>query len=445
MAAEAESPTRVAKIFVRSYYDYMASKPNELHKFFDRTNSSFTHADGGEEVQPVVGRELIKHLLPGLGFEGATISIDPGSMDCQWSVNQGVIVMVTGVLKLQHMPPRAFVQTFFLAQQPKADKKSGAYYVHNVILRLLHEDVAAAGLTARLEAEAAEKARAEAEAEAKAKADAELRAAIERDEAAKRAMEEAAAAAAAAEEAAAAAAEAVEAASETPAEPVPEAATNGVQAEAAASEEPAQPEAAPPAPRPTSYAAAAAARAAPPPAPKPAAPRVQPRRTPANAGAGAPGDAAAAPRPKKSLYLRVSSSASETEIKELLSRWGTAIHVNQTQKDRGFVFVEMATREEALAAIDGAAKAKAEDNELLLHDQPVTIVERRDTPRGAGRGGGRGRGRSNRTDRDGNGGRSRQRGDRREDARGERSGTRGGRGRGSGRGRGRGGARASAP
>ena len=77
----------------------------------------------------VVALQLIEAKINSLGFKDCGASID--YIDCQQSLSDGVMVMVTGSLSNAGQSPRRFSQSFFLAPQPNG------YYVLNDIFRYL--------------------------------------------------------------------------------------------------------------------------------------------------------------------------------------------------------------------------------------------------------------------------------------------------------------------
>ena len=135
---------KVGNSFVSQYYPVLHHNPKYLYRFY--TNASvMTHADensngngssSGEEamlpghVETVVGQADIHHKVMKLGLEGATAEIK--SVDSQYSLQDGVIVQVTGFLTNKNLVKKGFVQTFFLAVQEKG------YYVRNDVFRYIN-------------------------------------------------------------------------------------------------------------------------------------------------------------------------------------------------------------------------------------------------------------------------------------------------------------------
>lgn len=124
----------VGREFVRQYYTMMNERPDSLHRFFSHT-SSYVHGGiekPGEEQPPVQGQAAIHQKIMSLGFKDCHAKIR--QVDCQETVNNAVVIQVTGELSNNMGPMRRFMQTFVLARQsPKM------FYVHNDIFRYQDE------------------------------------------------------------------------------------------------------------------------------------------------------------------------------------------------------------------------------------------------------------------------------------------------------------------
>ncbi|TMW63247.1 hypothetical protein Poli38472_002188 [Pythium oligandrum] len=130
-AAEVHHPATVGSTFMRQYYHFLAKEPESLHRFY-KEESQWCHGVGSHMQEPIAGQKAINDEILRRGYAGARVDLDSGSIDCQGSLNGGVFVLVTGVMTLasSHVP-KPFVQTFFLAVQPKG------YFVLNDCLRFL--------------------------------------------------------------------------------------------------------------------------------------------------------------------------------------------------------------------------------------------------------------------------------------------------------------------
>ncbi|KAL3671923.1 hypothetical protein V7S43_002590 [Phytophthora oleae] len=125
------SPSTVGNTFMRQYYHFLAKEPQSLHRFY-KAESQWCHGLGSHMEEPIAGQRAINEQILKRGYAGARVDLDAGSIDCQNSLGGGVLVLVTGVMTLRtSAEPKPFVQTFFLAVQPKG------YFVLNDCLRFL--------------------------------------------------------------------------------------------------------------------------------------------------------------------------------------------------------------------------------------------------------------------------------------------------------------------
>ena len=126
----APPPYLVGNSFIQQYYTVLHKNPRNLYRFYTEA-SYMTLADGVNETSKsstVSGQAAIHNKVMRLGYDGARAEIL--SVDSQSSLEDGIIVQVTGSLK-KNGSNRSFVQTFFLAVQEKG------YYVRNDIFRYL--------------------------------------------------------------------------------------------------------------------------------------------------------------------------------------------------------------------------------------------------------------------------------------------------------------------
>ncbi|XP_015181642.1 PREDICTED: ras GTPase-activating protein-binding protein 2 isoform X1 [Polistes dominula] len=123
------SPQSVGREFVRQYYTLLNQAPAHLHRFYNQ-HSSFVHGglDSNRESTPAVGQKQIHQKIQQLNFRDCHAKIS--QVDSQLTLENGVVVQVSGELSNAGQPMRRFTQTFVLAIQ--APKK---YYVHNDIFR----------------------------------------------------------------------------------------------------------------------------------------------------------------------------------------------------------------------------------------------------------------------------------------------------------------------
>jgi len=131
---ETPGPQEVGREFVRQYYTMLNEAPLHLHRFYSN-NSAFVHGGvekAGMEQPPVVGQEAIHKKIMSLGFNDCHAKIR--QVDSQATVEDSVVVQVTGELSNNGEPMRRFMQTFVLV--PQTPKK---FYVHNDIFRYQDE------------------------------------------------------------------------------------------------------------------------------------------------------------------------------------------------------------------------------------------------------------------------------------------------------------------
>jgi len=122
------SPQCVGREFVRQYYTLLNKAPLHLHRFYNH-DSSFVHGCLKERLpQPVHGQQQIHQKIIELDFHDCKAKIL--LVDSHQTLDNGVVVQVSGELSNNGQPMRRFVQTFVLA--PQSAKK---YYVRNDIFR----------------------------------------------------------------------------------------------------------------------------------------------------------------------------------------------------------------------------------------------------------------------------------------------------------------------
>jgi RNA recognition motif-containing protein len=94
----------------------------------------------------------------------------------------------------------------------------------------------------------------------------------------------------------------------------------------------------------------------------------------------------------KRLYVgNLTYSVKEDQLKDLFSQYGEVVSVKIIEQ-KGFGFVEMATSEEAQAAMDALNQTVFEGRTMRI-DEARPMQPRREFDRGPGGGGGYGRGR----------------------------------------------------
>ncbi|KAI7829604.1 hypothetical protein BC939DRAFT_441212 [Gamsiella multidivaricata] len=121
----------VGMMFVHEYYTFLNKEPSRLHCFYNK-QSTMSHGIQGEEPHICHGQQSIHAKILELDFEDCKVLVS--NVDSQSSLNGGIMVQVLGEMSNKGGPSQKFVQTFFLAEQPKG------YYVLNDIFRYLKDD-----------------------------------------------------------------------------------------------------------------------------------------------------------------------------------------------------------------------------------------------------------------------------------------------------------------
>jgi outer membrane biosynthesis protein TonB len=117
--------------FGREYYTMLSCEPERLHCFYGKQSSLLHCQEDETEATVCVGLEEIHERLASMGYNGARVVI--GNIDCQPSMNGGILIFVLGTMHWPTGVVRKFAQTFLLAEQPNG------YFVLNDIMRILSE------------------------------------------------------------------------------------------------------------------------------------------------------------------------------------------------------------------------------------------------------------------------------------------------------------------
>lgn len=126
------SPQCIGREFVRCYYTLLHDNPNKLHRFY-LDQSTFVHGNQTDETaECVTGQRAIHEKIMSLKFEDCRTKIK--HVDSQATIDDGVVVQVSGELSNAGQLPRRFMQTFVLGSQTPRK-----YYVHNDIFRYQDE------------------------------------------------------------------------------------------------------------------------------------------------------------------------------------------------------------------------------------------------------------------------------------------------------------------
>jgi hypothetical protein len=133
------SPLAVGTRFVKQYYQVLSTTPDQIFRFYQPT-STLSHGVGSLATEPATFEKTTVADRFDASHGPIRFDFERGAIDAQVSVNSGVLLVVTGhVVYLEEMQRRkAFAHTFFLGSMVQGQKRSS--YVHNDILRFLHDD-----------------------------------------------------------------------------------------------------------------------------------------------------------------------------------------------------------------------------------------------------------------------------------------------------------------
>mmetsp|Transcript_31858 Transcript_31858/g.28895 ORF Transcript_31858/g.28895 Transcript_31858/m.28895 type:complete len:132 (+) Transcript_31858:33-428(+) len=123
----------IARQFVEAYYTTLQNNKEEMIQFY--TEDSIMSSEGNHQK----GTKEIQDRLDGLSFK--KINHEVVSMDAHPSpIENGLLIMITGKMKMDDDPPFKFAQTFHLVPN-----NNGGYFCANDIFRLVMSDKTAPG------------------------------------------------------------------------------------------------------------------------------------------------------------------------------------------------------------------------------------------------------------------------------------------------------------
>uniref|UniRef100_A0A0D9X177 NTF2 domain-containing protein n=1 Tax=Leersia perrieri TaxID=77586 RepID=A0A0D9X177_9ORYZ len=121
------SPQMIGNAFVQQYYNVLHSSPGQVHKFY-HDSSTLGRPDSNGAMISVTTIAAINDKILSTDFSSSLIKLE--NVDAQSSLNDGVLILVTGSFGHQGTLNNRFSQSFFLAPQ-----ESGGYFVLNDMLR----------------------------------------------------------------------------------------------------------------------------------------------------------------------------------------------------------------------------------------------------------------------------------------------------------------------
>ena len=142
-AAGGPSPMTVGKRFVKQYYQVLSTTPDQIFRFYQPKLSMLSHGTGSDPTSPSLFESYDMTARWGAGDRKKRFELEHGAIDAQPSVNGGILLIVTGHVVLlpgkgsdaSKEERKGFVHTFFLGTLGDAKR----FYVHNDVLRFLHE------------------------------------------------------------------------------------------------------------------------------------------------------------------------------------------------------------------------------------------------------------------------------------------------------------------
>lgn len=119
----------IGNMFVRQYYELLVKSSETAHNFY-HAKAAFSRLSLATPSKNVVGHDKIKAHIAQSNSRNTKVAIE--SIDCQETIEGGIIVMVTGVAVSAEKVAQPFCQTFFLEQTAER-----SYLVRNDMLRIL--------------------------------------------------------------------------------------------------------------------------------------------------------------------------------------------------------------------------------------------------------------------------------------------------------------------
>jgi len=152
--ANAPSPLLIGKSFIKQYYQVLSTSPQLIDRFYKPKVSVLSHSflssvpAESKTLSPVNHSDIFqwaqsssKTDASGASAASGSLCFDfgRGAIDAQETIQGGILLVVTGHMKLPDaVKTKAFVHTFLLNNGAPAGKKR-QFYVHNDILRFIAE------------------------------------------------------------------------------------------------------------------------------------------------------------------------------------------------------------------------------------------------------------------------------------------------------------------
>lgn len=120
--------------FGREYYTNMCCHPERLYNFYGKHSSVLHCFEEDMDASVCVGLEEINERIMSMNYGGTRVVI--GNIDCQPTMNGGIMIFVLGSMLWNNGKTNKFAQTFILAEQPNG------YFVLNDVMRIINGTVA---------------------------------------------------------------------------------------------------------------------------------------------------------------------------------------------------------------------------------------------------------------------------------------------------------------
>jgi Nuclear transport factor 2 (NTF2) domain/RNA recognition motif. (a.k.a. RRM, RBD, or RNP domain) len=134
------APLTIGTRFVKQYYHEISTSPELIVRFYQPSTSVVTVGTGSDPATEVTDLAEAAAARFHQNDGPVRFEFEHGAIDAQLSVNGGVLLVVTGQM-ISSQARKSFVHTFFLGMTTagsNSNKKS--YFVHNDILRFLHQE-----------------------------------------------------------------------------------------------------------------------------------------------------------------------------------------------------------------------------------------------------------------------------------------------------------------
>ncbi|KAK8793367.1 hypothetical protein WA158_004726 [Blastocystis sp. Blastoise] len=124
--------SEISKKFVNSYYTALAFKQEMIPNFYSNESSQRISFDS-VEGEVVVGKANISTKLSEAGFYGVVVNLDHGSLNYLETLNDSILILVTGKMYAKDSSIYSFSEVFILTADPR-DKSKKHYFIKSDML-----------------------------------------------------------------------------------------------------------------------------------------------------------------------------------------------------------------------------------------------------------------------------------------------------------------------